>query len=185
MQKRITGVIILSAVCLVALAAVFFHDPAPVTATSPSGDGYKKVSSGGVDFEWKVDGNHLRVRLRAKTGGWVAAGFNPKTKMKGADFIIGYVKNGRAVIHDEYGTGFFSHKPDTALGGRNNIADAAGSEKGGVTELSFKLPLNSGDKNDAVLKPGSSLKLLLAHGSDNADNVISKHAARGSVTIKL
>jgi len=185
MQKRIIAVVVIISAGFITAGAVFFHDPAPVTAASVAGDGYRKVSSGGVDFEWKVDGKHLRVKLRAKTKGWVAAGFNPKTKMKGADFIIGYVKNGRAVIHDEYGNGFFSHRPDTELGGKDNIAEAAGSEKGGVTGLSFKIPLNSGDKHDAVLKPGQSLKLLLAHGSDNADNVTSKHAARGSVTIKL
>ena len=50
-----------------------------------------------IDFAWKVDGDKLAVKLTAETEGWVGIGFNPINEMKGANFILGYVKNGEAV----------------------------------------------------------------------------------------
>ena len=37
----------------------FLHDPSEVAAAVSSADGYRKVSSAGIDFEWKVDGANL------------------------------------------------------------------------------------------------------------------------------
>ena len=79
----------------------------------------------------------LRVGIIGKTKGWVAIGFNPSTMMKGADIIIGYVKKGKVKISDEFGTYATKHKSDSKLGGKNNISEAEGFEKNGVTSLYF------------------------------------------------
>ena len=76
-----------------------------------------------------------------------------------------------------------SHAPDTSAGGSQNVAHVTGTETGGITELSFDIPLNSGDSHDIVLAAGQSYLVLLSYGS--SDDITSQHAARGSITVTL
>ena len=69
-----------------------------------SEDDYKQIESAGITFKWKIIGDRLHVTILAPTKGWVAVGFNPKQMMQGADIIIGYVKDGAALLEDHYGT---------------------------------------------------------------------------------
>ena len=55
-----------------------------------------------IAFAWNIAGNSLAVKLTAETEGWVGIGFNPVSEMKGANFILGYVKNGRVELVDDY-----------------------------------------------------------------------------------
>ena len=55
-----------------------------------------EVEAKGVSFSWKDDGDTLHGKMSAKTKGWVAVGFNPSSKMKDANYILGYVKDGTA-----------------------------------------------------------------------------------------
>lgn len=117
--------------------------------------------------------------------GWVAIGFDPSSAMKDAQFIIAYVQDGDVFIRDDFGTGFFTHASDEALGGTDDISNAEGSEQNGKTAVSFTIPLDSGDRHDAVLASGKKHALLIAYGRDGADDFSLKHQSRSSVNITL
>ena len=96
------AIVWLAAVVLLSGCAGSCSESAPAAAgTTP--DGYKSAVRGDMRFEWKIDGANLHVRLSAKTTGWVAVGFDSTSAMKDANLIIGYVKDGRAVLRDDFG----------------------------------------------------------------------------------
>ena len=163
----------------------FLHDPSEVAAAVRSADGYRKVSSAGIDFEWKVDGANLHVKLKAKTAGWVAVGFNPETgrTMKGANLIIGLVRAGKAEVLDHFGTMKDKHKDDDKIGGQNNISNVSGSEEKGATEVAFTIPVNSGDEKDAALSLDGDNIVLLAYGK--SDRIVLKHKFRAVLSLNL
>ncbi len=137
-----------------------------------------------MSFSWKVDGKDLKVKMSAKTTGWVGIGFNPSSQMKDADYVIGYVKGGKAQITDDFGNGERTHKADDKLGGSNNATLVGGDEKGGVTTIEFSIPLNSGDKTDSVIDPAGETTVLLAYGGKR-DSFKSKHKFRTTIKVNL
>ncbi|MCI5222633.1 MAG: DOMON domain-containing protein [Candidatus Electrothrix sp. AR4] len=138
-----------------------------------------------ISFAWKVTDSALQVKLSAKTTGWVGIAFNPSSKMKGANFVLGYVKkNGKVKISDDYGDTENSHKPDKKLGGSNNVTTVGGSEKDGVTTLEFSIPLDSGEQTDTVIIPDAATVVLLAYGGKR-DSFKAKHAFRTAIKVNL
>jgi hypothetical protein len=137
-----------------------------------------------MTFSWTVNGDMLDIKLSAKTTGWVAVGFNPNKKMQGANIIIGYVKNGKVVINDEFGSGKTSHTGDTKQGGQDNILNKKGSESGGVTTLEFSIPMKSGDSTDTVIDPTANTKVILAYGGSR-DSLRTRHTFRTGKTVIL
>lgn len=143
-----------------------------------------EVKSKKIAFAWKVDGDTLAVKLTAETDGWVGIGFNPVKEMKGANFILGYVKNGVAELDDDFGTDENSHKPDTKLGGTSDVTLVGGTETGGVTTIEFTIPLNSSDKNDTKIDVNGDTTVLLAYGAGR-DSFKSKHKYRTALKVNL
>lgn len=135
-------------------------------------------------FSWKVDGENLAVKMEAKTEGWVGIGFNPSEKMKDANYVLGYVKKGKAEIVDEFGTTKTGHKNDTKVGGVENATLISGTEEGGMTTIEFTIPLDSGDEKDGKLEVDGDTVVLLAYGAGR-DSFKSKHKYRTSVTVNL
>jgi hypothetical protein len=79
-------------------------------------DGTMEITTeNGILMSWKVQGDSVTIRLRAKTSGWVAMGFDPTQAMRDANIIIGYVKDGRVLTRDDYGTDRGKHAADTKL----------------------------------------------------------------------
>lgn len=144
---------------------------------------WKSADAGDFHLDWMVDGSNLNVKVSAPTEGWVAVGFDPSNKMKDADILIGYVDNGEIVIEDHYGNSAISHRSDERAGGRNDLMNIGGSEMNGTTELTFTIPLNSGDSKDRVLVEGESYKVIFA--SHTKDRITMKHNRRTSVQITL
>ena len=148
------------------------------------GDDYNVKTVNNITLQWKTDTlSNLLVKVSTATVGWIAVGFDPSAGMQDANIIIGYVVNDTAYVRDDYGTGLYSHAPDTTLGGTNDVADIAGSETGGVTEISFTIPLNSGDAMDRVLVVGQSYSVILAWGTD--DSFDTPHAVRAITAINI
>lgn len=144
---------------------------------------YKKLETGDFTFQWRIDDEDmLHVKVSAPTTGWIAVGFNPSKMMADADYIMGYIKDGKAYFSDEYGNGNTSHKPDIDLGGTDDIGEKEGFEKEGSTTIHFSIPLESGDAYDKLLKPGGKVKLLLAYGTK--DDFKSYHKKRTSVELE-
>lgn len=146
-------------------------------------DGFKEITDTGITLRWKIETGDLRVKVRAPTTGWIAVGFNPSQMMKDANIIIGYVSNGTATIRDDYGISTISHESDITLGGRDDVRDKAGSESTGITEISFTIPLNSGDDYDRTLLAAMRYLVILAYG--NQDNFTVQHSVRTIVQIQL
>lgn len=135
-------------------------------------------------FAWKVDGENLAVKMSAKTEGWVGIGFNPSEKMMGANFVVGYVKKGKAKLIDDFGTKKNAHKSDKKLGGSEDAVLVAGAEDGGVTTIEFTIPLKSGDKYDADIVADGDNVVLLAYGAGR-DSFKAKHKYRSTFKVNL
>ena len=137
-----------------------------------------------ITFFWKVDGSNLNVKLSAPTKGWVGIGFNPSHEMKDARYILGYVKDGKTTLSDEFGTGDSKHEAVEDLGGKNDVTLIGGTEEGGVTTLEFTLPLVAKDSKGGKIDPGTDTVVLLAYGPDN-DSFKMKHKFRTKLTVNL
>ena len=136
-----------------------------------------------MSFSWTVDGEKLAVKLVAETKGWVGIGFNPVEKMAGANFILGYVKKGKAKIIDEFGHDD-KHKSDTKLGGANDVTLVEGTEVDGLTTIEFTIPLDSGDKNDGKIDANGDTTVLLGYGAGR-DSFRAKHKYRSTFIVNL
>ena len=173
---------------MITLALCFMCDSAgdDETATGPSepdAEGYITVTAAGVTLKYRVDGDSLRCILSAQTTGWVAAGFDPSSRMKDANFIIGYVADGTVTVRDDWGTQVMSHQSDESLGGNANVRAIQGEETNGITEVEFIIPLDSGDAFDRTLSVGQSYPVLLARSG--MDDINVQHSSRGQTTITL
>nr|WP_321468435.1 DOMON domain-containing protein [uncultured Desulfobulbus sp.] len=137
-----------------------------------------------MSFDWSVVGETLAIKIAAPTTGWVGIGFNPSDMMKDANIIIGYVKDGKVEISDDYGFGVTAHAPDEQKGGASNVTVVGGSEEGTTTTLEFTIPLKSGDEHDRVIDPKAETKVMFAYGPDR-DSMRMKHQYDKVVTINL
>ncbi len=137
-----------------------------------------------MSFAWKVNGDRLEVKLSAETTGWVAVGFNPTDGMKGANYILGYVKDGKVTLTDDFGDSPVGHKADDKLGGTDDVTLIGGTEEGGKTTIEFSLPLISADPNDGTIDVKADSLVLLAYGPDR-DSFKVKHKYRTGLKVNL
>jgi len=115
--------------------------------------------------------------MKAKTGGYVSVAVQPGSRMKDADMVLGFVKDGETTVYDLFSTGDFGpHPPDTNLGGTDDILEFAGKEEGGFTTIEFKRAMDTGDKYDKPLVRGAN-KIIWAYGS--SDSLSGRHSNRG------
>ncbi len=142
------------------------------------------TDAGGFEVHWTNDLNYLRVGLVSPGAGYVAIGFDPEYRMRGANFILGAVEDGRLVMRDDYGDGSVSHTADTFLGGTNDILEGAGREVDGRTTIEFVIPLETRDAMDKTLVPGETYKILVAY-HETSDLFTARHSRRGSGMIRL
>ncbi|UCH77889.1 MAG: DOMON domain-containing protein [Candidatus Coatesbacteria bacterium] len=149
---------------------------------SPTGP---PITVDGITLTWQPEGANLHVTVKAPTTGWVAVGFDPTVGMKDANLILGYVAGGTVSTRDDFGTAATAHDADTNLGGTDNVLNPAGKEEAGSTEISFTIPLDSGDAYDRVLVVGRTYKVLLAYGPNGADDFAIKHATRVAANITI
>jgi hypothetical protein len=153
--------------------------------TAGQGDkGYTyKITVEKVQFNWLVDNNNLHVKLVVQNPGWVGVGFNPTEGMKDANFILGYVKDGAVMISNQHGTSMTLHKKNQELGGDGHVMNPSGIEKNGITEISFEIPLKTGDKLDRPITVNGDTGLLLAYGASK--NLAQIHMFRAKLNVNL
>lgn len=136
------------------------------------GDGYNTKIVEGITLSWKTNDadDSLLVKVSATTVGMVLVGFDlqPLTGLSGANIITGYVVNDTAYIQDNYGTGLQAYSADTVLGGTDDVTEKEGTETEGITEISFTIPLNSGDSRDCVLEVGQAYLVFLGWGTTDS-----------------
>ena len=177
------------------LAASAAATPTPAASSKPSSlpaiDGtiaegeYANVfrdEGTGMELYWTVAGDSLYVGLRSPGHGWLAVGLEPDgPMMKGADILIGYVKDGEAAMQDSYADGQVTHKPDEELGGQNNIKEFAGSEDASGTTIEFVRALDTQDAYDKPIEPGE-MTVMLAYAAEK-DDWIKYHTGRSLIKI--
>jgi len=134
---------------------------------------FTTVTAKKFTFSYRIDEDNLVAKVSCPTKGWVAVGFDPVKKMKGANFIIGCNDNGNQIIVDNYGVKPIKHKADTLIGGKDDIIESSCFEENSITTLSFTIPLDSGDDKDVVINPGKEIKVIFAAGKK--DNLKTKH----------
>ena len=174
-MKRIAGSIALAAICALPLLSPPGLEAADYT---------HEVKAKKMSFAWTVNGDRLDVKLSAETTGWVAVGFNPTDAMKGANFILGFVKDGKVTLSDDFGDSPSGHKPDDKLGGTEDVTLVGGSEENGATTIEFSIPLASADANDGKINADGETIVLLAYGPDR-DSFKVKHKFRTAMKVNL
>lgn len=149
-----------------------------MTSAALAADYQHTLEAKDITFSWSLDGDIIHVQLVAKTTGWVGIGFNPEKAMAGANIIIGAVKGEKFKVEDHFGDRKRNHAKDEKLGGVNNVENPAGSEKDGVTTISFSYPLQTDDKWDnEKLEPLATdipVTVMLAYGRDGKDKTVTK-----------
>lgn len=148
-------------------------------------DGFKRIEVGEFRFDWKTTSTEIEVVLAAPTTGWLAIGFEPSRVMRDANIVIGYVAGDDVAIEDHFGNRLTAHRPDVDLGGSSDVTILGGGEADGRTEITFSIPLDSGDDYDAVLTPGSDHTIIFSYGADGADVTNEKHVQRGGFITTL
>ena len=138
---------------------------------------------GDLEIYSRVDGDMVRIAMKAKTDGYVALGFDPSEKMKDADIVLGGIKDGKAFLFDMYSTGVTGpHPPDEQQGGRNDILIFGASKKDGMTVVEFERKLVTGDPKDKPIKIGEN-KIIWAIG--DSPEIAGKHVKRGSGVLNI
>jgi len=137
-----------------------------------------------ITLQWALDAESISIKLSAHTTGWVGIGFNPTEDMKDANFILGYVKDGKVKVRDDYGSSLRKHTKDIKSGGQENITNVSGKEENGTTEIAFTIPLDSKDAMDSVLKTDEDTTVLLAYGAGR-DSFLSKHKYHAVMKVNL
>jgi hypothetical protein len=149
---------------------------------SPARQGY---SGGDMNISWRNDQEYLYLAMNGSTDGWLAIGFEPLEWMKDADMIIASVQNAKTVALDEYCTGNYGpHVEDTMLGGTDDIAEFAGSQKAGRTVIELRRKLDTGDKFDKQFSPGQAISVIWAL-SDRTDPSFKHNLAYGEAIMTL
>lgn len=143
------------------------------------------VSIDDFQMTWSIGENDLEITTSAPTTGWIAVGFKPSAAMKDADIVIGYVAGGEVFIRDDWGDNYTSHKADIDLGGTDDVTAVSGYEENGFTGITFSIPLSSGDQFDHVLEEDGTYTVILAYGSNDADDFEGHHQWVGTVQIEL
>ncbi len=136
-----------------------------------------------MDVYWTLDKENIYIALRSPAKGWMGIGIGATgPQMQGADIIMGYVKDGNLVTEDSFANSPVNHAPKTALGGKNEILESAGSESEKGTVIEFKRKLNTTDSFDVAITE-KEYKVLLAY-SETKD-LTSYHTADSTVFINF
>ncbi len=137
-------------------------------------------STTGIVVHWQNDATYLHVGLVSPGTGWVAIGFAPEQRMKGANIIIGAVKDGELLMQDHFGTVPTSHREDST----SQIVQAAGTKAVGKTVIEFVIPLQSNDPSDKPLQAGQTVSVILAYHA-SSDSFSTRHSKRMTTQITL
>lgn len=145
-----------------------------------------------MDFCWTIDEEFIYGGMKAAAKGWLAVAFQPrdvkKEKMRGADQVMGFVKDGKLSIADMYANELVMHEDDTKLEGKesklkgvNNIAEAAGTEDASGTTIEFKRKLYTADEFDLPIPVRAMIFLAYA----NADDFTTNHGPDGRLAKEI
>ncbi|XP_033099248.1 protein Skeletor, isoforms B/C-like [Anneissia japonica] len=158
--------------------------PTPTTTT------VRNSESLSTDYtvSWLIDGDEIEVELstRLQSRMYMAFGFSGskiRSVMFGSDVAVAWM-NGNTPVVDDYYLGGYSQcsagsgacKDESfVLPGVNDYTDVTGSTVDGVTTISYRRKLNTGDALDMTISLTDSMYIVWAIGPINDDGLVSKH----------
>ncbi|MDI6772314.1 MAG: DOMON domain-containing protein [bacterium] len=122
----------------------------------------------GMELHWTIEGDSIYIGLRAPTTGWLAVGWDPSGPiMQGEDILIGYIRGRELFLQDYFANSSVTHANDVSLGGRDDVLESSGSEDEQFTTIEFRRKLDTGDRFDRPITPGThTVQLAYAPGDD-------------------
>ncbi|GAB6027491.1 DBH-like monooxygenase protein 1, variant 2 [Chamberlinius hualienensis] len=117
---------------------------------------------------WKSDSNEVTFRVEALTKGYVGVGLikHNKQNKKIADLMVGWVKDGEAVIQDRYETSQHEYHLDR----QQNVELVAGFENETHTTLIFKRKHDTCDRDDDIAITNDTTRIFyILHVNDPVD----------------
>jgi len=166
----------------------------PKTEAAPAGagavatttaDGFKEVKQQGYTLDWKIHDNVIDVKLGFETNGWVGFGIGKTGMMEGSHIILGFVLDGKATVVDHFGYAKDKHGPQDKVGGKDTLTARDATFAGGITTISFTMPLSTGNPKDPVLMAGEAYKIILANGGQDAQDIETYHGREGRIIFDL
>ncbi|EDO49634.1 predicted protein [Nematostella vectensis] len=134
---------------------------------------------------WSINHNAKTISfaLEAETTGWVGFGISSGSgMMKGADIVIGWVKDGKAFLTDRYADGEYMPKIDD----HNDYKLISGTEENGKTILKFSRKIDTCDPRDRKIKIGTTKVIwALDYEDPQSENDMRKHRFRGSRSVLM
>ena len=135
----------------------------------------------GMTLYWSVVGNTIYFGLHSPGAGWLAMGLAPDgPMMRGADIVMGYIKDGQAFVEDHFGDTPTSHKHDTAITGSDSLISFAGAEDELGSALEWSRSLATGDARDKPLDQG---KVFVQLAYADQDDWSTYHSKRNTIPV--
>nr|XP_002129219.1 DBH-like monooxygenase protein 1 homolog [Ciona intestinalis] len=134
---------------------------------------------------WKFNQTDITFEIHGNTVGWIGMGISPNGAMTGADMVVGWVKNGIAVVTDRYGVGNTFPPKDP----EQNIELLYGTECDGWTVIKFRRQILACESNDRPIT-ADTIRLIYAYGTTDptGDDIVAANyhgASRGAKSILL
>ena len=151
-----------------AAVAVLLGWDAAAAAPAPVIDG--KIADGeyashflarniGMELHWTIEGDSIYLGLSAPTTGWLAIGWE-------------------LFLQDYYANRSVTHANDVSLGGRDDVLEASGTEDQSSTTIEFRRGLDTGDRFDRPITPGTHT-VQLAYAP--TDDFVTYHGEKRTV----
>ncbi len=106
------------------------------------------------------------------------------TGMVGADIWAFQIINGKVLAGDYHGVGFVTPVLDTKSGGKNNLVVLGTKVTATSSFVKFRRALNTGDKNDKVIKKGRT-SFIWASRPGSSTLVYHGRGGCGSLSVNL
>ncbi|KAL9974730.1 hypothetical protein ACROYT_G011809 [Oculina patagonica] len=140
-----------------------------------------------VKLYWNVStaNKEIYFTVEAQTTGWVGFGISSgQGKMKGADIVIGWVKDGKPYFKDRHATGHVTPQIDS----QQDYELISLEENAGKTIMKFKRKFETCDSQDNAVQEGTNKLIYSFHPDDpSSENDIPPHdsKSRGARSTRL
>lgn len=129
-----------------------------------------------VKLSWNVSSakKEISFTVEAKTTGWIGFGISSgQGKMKGADIVIGWVKDGEPYFKDRHADGHVMPKEDS----QQDYKLISLTEDNGKTTMKFKRKFDTCDPQDNKIEPGTTKVIYAYHPNDpSSEDAIPQHS---------
>ncbi|XP_033104846.1 DBH-like monooxygenase protein 1 [Anneissia japonica] len=124
-----------------------------------------------IKLLWSVEDDNITFEVRANTTGYVGIGFSTNGGMRGADIILGWVKEGTPYISDRHGIG----NEEPVVDVQKDVELLYGSETDDLTILGFRRKLLTCDPDDNDIGSDTIRVIWAYHPDDPEDTEVVYH----------